>query len=157
LALQKAVRDRQILERLKELRKKSHMDEIRALETKRTDFAASTMFPEVDPMNNAMRYSIISGFHKLSHLLLYWGWNFSSGAGPDPSPTYPMKLDRLNPGTDLATKFGVREDLFRPLGAVPDPNEAMWRSMKGEQSEDQGFGGESDGHLASGGGRVARE
>jgi flagellar export protein FliJ len=43
-ALQKAVRDRQILERLKELRKKSHMDEIRALETKRTDFAASTIF-----------------------------------------------------------------------------------------------------------------
>ncbi len=44
LALQKAVRDRQILERLKELRKKSHMDEIRALETKRTDFAASAIF-----------------------------------------------------------------------------------------------------------------
>ena len=44
LALQKAVMDRQILERLKELRKKSHMDEIRALETKRTDFAASTIF-----------------------------------------------------------------------------------------------------------------
>lgn len=44
LALQKAMMDRQILERLKELRKKSHMDEIRALETKRTDFAASTIF-----------------------------------------------------------------------------------------------------------------
>lgn len=43
-ALQKAVRDRQILERLKELRKKSHLEEIRALETKRTDFAAATMF-----------------------------------------------------------------------------------------------------------------
>jgi flagellar export protein FliJ len=44
VALQQAVRDRQILERLKELRKKAHMNEIRALETKRTDFAAATMF-----------------------------------------------------------------------------------------------------------------
>lgn len=44
VALQKAVRDRQILERLKELRKKAHLNEIRALETKRTDFAAATMF-----------------------------------------------------------------------------------------------------------------
>ncbi|MBK8575167.1 MAG: flagellar FliJ family protein [Elusimicrobia bacterium] len=43
-ALQKAVRDRQILERLKELRKKTYWDEIRALETKRSDFAASAMF-----------------------------------------------------------------------------------------------------------------
>lgn len=43
-ALQKAVRDRQILERLKELRKKSHVNEVRALETKRSDFAAATMF-----------------------------------------------------------------------------------------------------------------
>lgn len=44
MALQKAVRDRQILERLKEIRKKSHLDDIRAMETKRTDFAASTIF-----------------------------------------------------------------------------------------------------------------
>lgn len=44
MALQKAVRDRQILERLKEIRKKSHLDDVRALETKRTDFAASTIF-----------------------------------------------------------------------------------------------------------------
>jgi flagellar export protein FliJ len=44
LALQKAVRDRQILERLKELRKKAFLDDIRALETKRSDFAASAMF-----------------------------------------------------------------------------------------------------------------
>lgn len=44
LALQKAMRDRQILERLKALRKKAHMDDLRALETKRTDFAAATIF-----------------------------------------------------------------------------------------------------------------
>lgn len=43
-ALQKAVRDRQILERLKELRKKTFLNEIRALETKRSDFAASAMY-----------------------------------------------------------------------------------------------------------------
>lgn len=43
-ALQKAVRDRQILERLKELRKKTFLDDVRALETKRTDFAASSMY-----------------------------------------------------------------------------------------------------------------
>lgn len=43
-ALQQAVRERQILERLKELRKKTHQDDIRALETKRSDFAAAAMF-----------------------------------------------------------------------------------------------------------------
>lgn len=43
-ALQKAMRDRQILERLKDLRRKTYLDERRALETKRTDFAASTIF-----------------------------------------------------------------------------------------------------------------
>jgi len=44
LALQRAMRDRQILERLKALRKKAHSDDLRALETKRTDFAAATIF-----------------------------------------------------------------------------------------------------------------
>jgi flagellar FliJ protein len=43
-ALRIAVRDRQILERLKEIRKKSHREDMRALEMKRMDFAASAVF-----------------------------------------------------------------------------------------------------------------
>ncbi len=43
-ALREAVRDREILERLKEIRRRSHLDDIRALETKRADFAAATLF-----------------------------------------------------------------------------------------------------------------
>lgn len=42
--LRAAVRDREILERLKEIRRRSHLDDIRALETKRADFAAATLF-----------------------------------------------------------------------------------------------------------------
>jgi flagellar biosynthesis chaperone FliJ len=41
--LRAAVRDREILERLKDIRRRSHLDEIRALETKRADFAAATL------------------------------------------------------------------------------------------------------------------
>ncbi len=42
--LREAVRDREILERLKEIRRRSHKDDVRALETKRADFAAATLF-----------------------------------------------------------------------------------------------------------------
>lgn len=42
--LRDAVRDREILERLKEIRRRSHMDDVRALETKRADFTAATLF-----------------------------------------------------------------------------------------------------------------
>jgi flagellar export protein FliJ len=48
-ALRNAVRDRQILERLKDIRQKTHIEEIRALEMKRMDFAASSIFRRSNP------------------------------------------------------------------------------------------------------------
>lgn len=47
--LRNAVRDRQILERLKDIRHKSYIEDIRALEMKRMDFAASSIFRRSNP------------------------------------------------------------------------------------------------------------
>lgn len=48
-ALRNAVQDRQILERLKDIRHKSYIEDIRELEMKRMDFAASSIFRRSNP------------------------------------------------------------------------------------------------------------
>ncbi len=85
-------------------------------------------------MNNAMRYSISAAFTSLATSYFIGVGIFRLAQVPRPAPT-SHKIGPAHPGIDLATKFGVREELFRPLGAAPDPNEGMWRSIKGEQSE----------------------
>lgn len=82
-------------------------------------------------MNKVLRYSLSAVFTSLAT-------SYFLGTGiprliHTPRPTVPAALG-ASVGTGLASVIGVREDLFRPLGAPPDPNEGMWRAIKGEQS-----------------------
>ena len=85
-------------------------------------------------MNNAMRYSISAAFTSIA-TSYFLGVGIYRLAQTPRVPFVSRNIGSTHPGTVLAKKFGVREDLFRPLGAAPDPNEAMWRTIKGEQSE----------------------
>lgn len=84
-------------------------------------------------MNNAMRYSLSAVFTGLAT-------SYFAGVGiarliktPRPLPTTIISAS-APVSISLATTLSVRDDLFRPLGAPPDPNEAMWRAVKGEQT-----------------------
>lgn len=85
-------------------------------------------------MNNALRFSLSAAFTSLATSYFIGVGVYHLAQTPRALPG-PNKIGSGHPGIDLAYKFGVREDLFRPLGAPPDPNEAMWRSIKGEQTE----------------------
>ncbi|MBK8575168.1 MAG: hypothetical protein IPN90_05650 [Elusimicrobia bacterium] len=84
-------------------------------------------------MNNAMRYSLSAVFTSLatSYFVGVGMVRLIQTPRSVPSPSLPSAPSA---GTGLATQLGVRDDLFRPLGAPPDPNEAIWRSVKGEQT-----------------------
>lgn len=85
-------------------------------------------------MNNALRYSMSAVFTSLA-TTYFIGVGIVRLAQAPPSPPISNEIVPTNPGTDLARNIGVRDDLFKPLVAVPDPNEAMWRSVKSEQTE----------------------
>ncbi len=87
-------------------------------------------------MNNAMRISLSAVFTSIAtsyflgvgiHRLAQMPSSHSSSAVSPP-------VGLVHPGMSIANSYGVREDLFRPLGAAPDPNEAIWKAIKGEQT-----------------------
>lgn len=85
-------------------------------------------------MNNALRYSMSAAFTSMATAYFIGVGVSRLAQAPRALPAH-HKIGPTAPGMDLAYRFGVREELFRPLGAPPDPNEAMWRSIKGEQTE----------------------
>lgn len=84
-------------------------------------------------MNNALRFSVSAVFTSVAT-------SYFLGIGivrlAQMPRSYPVRQPvRVSyPGTNFATGLGVRDDLFRPLSAPPDPNEAMWKTVKGEQT-----------------------
>lgn len=85
-------------------------------------------------MNNAMRISMSAVFTSLATSYFIGTGVYSLAQRPRAVPGHPA-IAPSQTGMGLAYRFGVRDDLFRPLGAPPDPNEAMWRTIKGEQTE----------------------
>ena len=85
-------------------------------------------------MNNAMRHSMSAVFTSLATSYFIGTGVYRLAQTPRVVPGHSKPISSQT-GMSLAHKFGVRDDLFRPVGAPPDPNEAMWRTIKGEQTE----------------------
>lgn len=94
-------------------------------------------------MKSALRYSLSAVFTSLatSYFLgigIYRLAQTPPAHAPIPftphssTPVTPL-IGEDRPGMTIAKEHGVREDLFRPLDSPPDPNEAMWKVIKGEQ------------------------
>jgi flagellar motility protein MotE (MotC chaperone) len=83
-------------------------------------------------MNNVMRYSLSAVFTSIAT-------SYFVGVGisrvVQPAPAIPVSFVPSVPvlGTSLAKPVGVRDDLFRPLPAVANTSDAMWRSLKDDQ------------------------
>lgn len=94
-------------------------------------------------MNNVLRYSLSAVFTSLATSCFLGVGIYRLSQTPSAqtslpgsthsSPPITPSKGEAQPGMTIATEYGVREDLFRPLNATPDPNEAQWKVIKGEQ------------------------
>lgn len=93
-------------------------------------------------MNHVLRYSLSAIFTSLAtsyflgvgiYRLAQTPSSRNSIAAPSHSSIPAIPSGGAHPGTVIAKDYGVREDLFRPLDALPDANEAQWKVIKGEQ------------------------
>lgn len=85
-------------------------------------------------MNNALRYSMSAVFTSLA-TTYFIGVGIVRLAKHRPLPLFPMKLSRPTLAQILQGTLVSEMVFFKPLVAVPDPNEAMWRSVKSKQPE----------------------